>query len=103
MAPNEKDNIYDVHGYLKANMIVLHSSMFDHKDGNNYIYVPCLFAINPEQICALEEIKSSNKLKTKIYFSNKDVEDVYEDINEIFDLMSQQLEIQEHFKNKNNY
>ena len=88
MATNEKENIYDVHGYLKANMIVLHSSAFDHKDGDRYIYVPTLFAVNPEQICALEENKNYN-LKTKICFSNKDIENVYEDIDEILDLIEQ--------------
>lgn len=88
MAPNEIENINDIHGYLKANMIVLHSSSFDHKSGDRYIYVPTLFVINPEQICAFEEIKNS-ELKTKLYFSNRESENVYEDINEILDLLEQ--------------
>ena len=62
MAPNEKENIYDVHGYLKANMIVLHSQTFD-----NNKFIPKLIAVNLDQICYLEEIVNS-KLKTKIYF-----------------------------------
>ena len=104
MAPNEKENIYNVQGYLKANMIVLHSSVFDHMDGDRYIYVPRLFVVNSEQICALEEKKLNNdisketQLKTKIYFINREYEEVYESIGEVLDLISQQLEIQEHFK-----
>lgn len=85
MATNE---IYNLHGYLKANMIVLHSSTFDHKDGDDYIYAPTLLAVNPEQICTLEENKKS-KLKTSICFSNKNIENVYEDIDEILDLLQQ--------------
>lgn len=110
MAPNENENIYNVQGYISSNMIVLHSEMYDHEDNNRHsVYIPRLFAINPEQICALEEIKLNknlpikNQVKTKIYFINKDYETVYESIGEILDLISQQLEIQEHFKNKNNY
>ena len=106
MAPNEKENIYNVQGYLKANMIVLHSEMYDHDDNNGHsVYIPKLFVVNPEQICALDEIKLKkdqpikSQVKTKIYFTNReDSEEVYEDINEILDLISQQLEIQEHFK-----
>ena len=109
MVPNEKENIYDVQGYIKANMIVLHSEMYDHEDNNGHsVYIPRLFVVNPEQICALEEIKLKKEfpiktqVKTKIYFIDKEYEKVYEDINEILDLISQRLEIQEHFKNKNN-
>ena len=105
MAPNEKDDIYDVQGYIKAGMIVLHSEAYDHEDvdGHN-VFVPKLFAVNPEQICAIKEIKLKKNLpiktqvKTIIYFANKEYEEVYESIGEILDLMSQQLEIQEHFK-----
>ena len=105
MAPNEKENTYNVQGYLKANMIVLHSEMYDHddKDGHS-VYIPKLFAVNPEQICAIKEIKLKKNLpiktqvKTIIYFANKEYEEVYESIGEILDLISQQLEIQEHFK-----
>ena len=110
MAPNEKENIYNVQGYLKANMIVLHSKMYDHDDTNGHsVYIPKLFVVNPEQICALEEKKLNNdisketQLKTKIYFINREYEEVYESVEEILDLIQQQLEIQEHFKNKNNY
>ena len=110
MAPNEKENIYNVQGYLKANMIVLHSEMYDHADDTGHsVYIPKLFAIKPEQICVLEEIKLrkdrpiKNQLKTKIYFINREYEEVYESVEEILDLIQQQLEIQEHFKNKNNY
>lgn len=88
-------------------MIVLHSEMYDHEDNNGHsVYIPKLFVVNPEQICALEEIKLKkdlpikNQVKTKIYFINRECEEVYEDINEILDLLSQQLEIKEHFKNK---
>ena len=94
MAPIEND-IYNVHGYIKANMIVLHSSMYDHNDGDKFIYVPSLFVVNPEQICALEEMKLKKEsqiktqLKTKIYFINREAEEVYEDINEILDLIEQ--------------
>ena len=105
MAPNEKEDIYNVQGYIKAGMIVLHSEIYDHEDNDGYgVYVPKLFAVNPEQICAIEEIKLKKNLpiktqvKTKIYFVNKEYEEVYESIGEILDLMSQQLEIQEHFK-----
>lgn len=96
MAPNEKENIYNVQGYIKANMIVLHSEMYDHKDNNGYsVYIPKLFAINPEQICALEEIKLKKdvsietQIKTKIYFTNRESEEVYESIGEILDLLEQ--------------
>ena len=109
MAPNEKEDIYNVQGYIKANMIVLHSEMYDHEDNNGHsVYIPALFAVNPEQICALEEIKLKNdiskesQVKTKIYFINREYEEVYEGVGEILDLISQQLETQEHFKNKNN-
>ena len=105
MAPNEKEDIYNVQGYIKAGMIVLHSEIYDHEDNDGHsVYVPKLFAVNPEQICAIEEIKLKKNLsiktqvKTKIYFVNKEYEEVYESIGEILDLMSQQLEIQEHFK-----
>ena len=105
MAPNEKEDIYNVQGYIKAGMIVLHSEIYDHEDNDGYsVYVPKLFAVNPEQICAIEEIKLKKNLpiktqvKTKIYFVNKEYEEVYESIGEILDLISQQLEIQEHFK-----
>ena len=106
MAPNEKEDIYNVQGYIKAGMIVLHSEIYDHEDNDGHsVYVPKLFAVNPEQICAIEEIKLKKNLpiktqvKTIIYFANKEYEEVYESISEILDLMSQQLEIQEHFKN----
>ena len=111
MAPNEKENTYNVQGYLKANMIVLHSEMYDHddKDGHS-VYIPKLFVVNPEQIRALEEIKlkkglsTKSQVKTTVYFINTgEYKEVYESIGEILDLISQQLEIQEHFKNKNNY
>ena len=105
MAPNEKEDIYNVQGYIKAGMIVLHSEIYDHEDNDGYsVYVPKLFAVNPEQICAIEEIKLKKNLpiktqvKTKIYFVNKEYEEVYESIGEILDLISEQLEIQEHFK-----
>lgn len=105
MAPNEKEDIYNVQGYIKAGMIVLHSEIYDHEDNDGHsVYVPKLFAVNPEQICAIEEIKLKKVLpiktqvKTKIYFVNKEYEEVYESIGEILDLISQQLEIQEHFK-----
>ena len=105
MAPNEKEDIYNVQGYIKAGMIVLHSEIYDHEDNDGHsVYVPKLFAVNPEQICAIEEIKLKKNLpiktqvKTKIYFVNKEYEEVYESIGEILDLISQQLEIQEHFK-----
>ena len=105
MAPNEKEDIYNVKGYIKAGMIVLHSETYDHEDNDGHgVYVPKLFAINPEQICAIEEIKLKKDLpiktqvKTKIYFVNKEYEEVYESIGEILDLISQQLEIQEYFK-----
>lgn len=94
MAPSEKENIYNVYGYNKANMIVLHSKMYDHEDNNGYsVYVPRLFVVNPEQICVLEEMKLKNdiskesQLKTKIYFINREAEGVYEDINEILNLI----------------
>ena len=93
MAPNE--NIYNVQGYIKAGMIVLHSEMYDHEDNNGSVYIPKLFAVNPEQICALEEIKLKKDLpiksqvKTRIYFIRKDSEEVYESINEILDLLEQ--------------
>lgn len=105
MAPSEKENIYNVQGYLNANMIVLHSEMYDHDNNGHSVYIPKLFAINPEQICALEELKLKKDLpivtqvKTKIHFTNRESEEVYESISEILDLISQQLEIQEHFKN----
>lgn len=96
MAPNEKENIYNVQGYLKANMIVLHSEMYDHTDDAGYaVYIPKLFVVNPEQICALEEIKLKkdlpikNQVKTKIYFINREYEEVYESISEILDLLEQ--------------
>ena len=105
MATNEKEDIYNVQGYIKAGMIVLHSEIYDHEDNDGYsVYVPKLFAVNPEQICAIKEIKLNKNLpiktqvKTKIYFVNKEYEEVYESIGEILDLISQQLEIQEHFK-----
>ena len=69
------------------------------------VYIPKLFVVNPKQICALEEIKlkkdhpAKTQVKTKIYFVNREIEEVYEDINEILDLIQQRLEIQEHFKN----
>ena len=105
MATNEKEDIYNVQGYIKAGMIVLHSEAYDHEDvdGHN-VFVPKLFAVNPKQISSLEEIKLNKNLpiktqvKTKIYFVNKEYEEVYESIGEILDLISQQLEIQEHFK-----
>ena len=95
MATSENE-IYDVQGYLKANMIILHSKMYDHddKDGHS-VYIPKLFAINPEQICALEEIKLKkdlpvkNQVKTKIYFNSREYEEVYESIGEILDLIEQ--------------
>ncbi len=105
MAPSEKESIYNVHGYLKANMIVLHSEMYDHEDNGHSIYIPKLFVVNPAQICVLEEIKLKNdiskesQVKTKVHFINKEYEEVYEDINEILNLIQQQLEIQKHFKN----
>ena len=105
MAPNEKEDIYNVQGYIKAGMIVLHSEIYDHEDNDGHsVYVPKLFAVNPEQICAIEEIKLKKNLpiktqvKTIIYFANKEYEEVYESIGEILDLISEQLEIQEHFK-----
>ena len=43
MAPNEKDDIYDVQGYIKAGMIVLHSEMYDHEDNDGHnVFVPKL-------------------------------------------------------------
>ena len=96
MAPNEKENIYNVQGYLKANMIVLHSEMYDHDDNNGHsVYIPKLFVVNPEQICALDEIKLKKdrqiktQVKTKIYFINREYEEVYESIDEILDLINQ--------------
>ena len=96
MVTNEKENIYDVHGYIKAGMIVLHSEIYDHEDNDGYgVYVPKLFAVNPEQICAIEEIKLKKNLpiktqvKTIIYFANKEYEEVYESIGEILDLLDQ--------------
>ncbi len=95
MTPNEKENIYNVQGYIRANMIILHSEMYDHEDNNGSVYIPKLFAVNPEQICALEEIKLKKDLpiksqvKTRIYFIRKDSEEVYESINEILDLLEQ--------------
>ena len=105
MTTNEKEDIYDVRGYIKAGMIVLHSAIYDHDDNDGHsVYVPKLFVVNPEQICVIEEIKLKKDLpiktqvKTKIYFANKEYEGVYESIGEILDLISEQLEIQEHFK-----
>ena len=105
MTTNEKEDIYNVHGYIKADMIVLHSEMYDHEDNDGHnVFVPKLFVVNPKQISSLEEIKLNKNLqiktqvKTKIYFANKEYQGVYESIDEILDLMSQQLEIQEHFK-----
>ena len=105
MTTNEKEDIYNVHGYIKADMIVLHSEMYDHEDNDGHnVFVPKLFVVNPKQISSFEEIKLNKNLqiktqvKTKIYFANKEYEGVYESIDEILDLMSQQLEIQEHFK-----
>lgn len=95
MAPNENENIYDVQGYIKAGMIVLHSEMYDHEDYNGSVYIPKLFVINPDQICALKEIKLKKdipiktQVKTKIYFINSEYEEVYESINEILDLLEQ--------------
>jgi len=97
MAPNEKENIYNVQGYIKANMIVLHSEIYDHKDNNGYsVYIPKLFVINPEQIRALEEIKlkkdlpTKSQVKTRVHFINtSEYEDVYESISEILNLLEQ--------------
>ena len=96
MAPNEKEDIYNVQGYIKAGMIVLHSAIYDHDDNDGHsVYVPKLFAVNPEQICVIEEIKLKKNLpiktqvKTKIYFANKEYEGVYESIDEILDLLEQ--------------
>lgn len=96
MAPtNEKENIYNVQGYIKANMIVLHSEMYDHDNNGQSIYIPRLFVVNPEQICALEEIKLKKavpietQVKTTIYFVNRESEEVYESIGEILDLLEQ--------------
>ena len=96
MATNEKEDIYDVQGYIKADMIVLHSEMYDHKDDDGHnVFVPKLFAVNPEQICAIKEIKLNKNLpiktqvKTIIYFANKEYEEVYESIGEILDLLDQ--------------
>ena len=81
MAAIEKEINYNVQGYIRANMIVLHSEMYDHDDKEGHsVYIPRLFAINPEQICALEEIKLKkdlqikNQVKTKIYFINREYE-----------------------------
>lgn len=94
MVPNEKENVYDVKGYVKANMIVLHSKMYDHEDNNGHIvYIPKVFAVNPEQICALEEkllnesFPIKTQVKTKIYFINRESEDVYESVGEILNLL----------------
>ena len=95
MAPNENENIYDVQGYIKAGMIVLHSKMYDHEDNKGSVYIPTLFVINPEQICALKEIKLKKdtpiktQVKTRIYFINREYEEVYESISEILDLIEQ--------------
>ena len=109
MATSENENIYNVQGYLKANMIILHSKMYDHEDSHGSVYIPRIFAVNYEHISALEEIKLKknlpikNQVKTTIYFANRESVEVYESIGEILDLISQQLAIQDHFKNKNNY
>ena len=96
MAPNEKEDIYNVQGYIKAGMIVLHSEMYDHEDNDGHnVFVPKLFVVNPKQISSLEEIKLNKNLpiktqvKTKIYFVNKEYEEVYESIGEILDLLEQ--------------
>ena len=96
MVPNEKENIYNVQGYIKANMIVLHSEMYDHEDNNGSVYIPRVFAVNPTQIRALEEIKLKKDLpiktqvKTKVYCINtNEYEEVYESIGEILDLLEQ--------------
>ena len=98
MVSNEKENTYNVQGYLKANMIVLHSEMYDHddKDGHS-VYIPKLFAINPEQICALEEIK------LKLAQNDKDLQEIdkelkhfiitYKIIFEFYDSIKCTLEI----------
>ncbi len=36
MAPNEKEDIYNVQGYIKAGMIVLHSAIYDHDDNDGH-------------------------------------------------------------------
>ena len=96
MAPNEKENIYNIQGYIKADMIVLHSEMYDHEDNNGHnIYIPKLFVVNPTQIRALEEIKlkkdlpTKSQVKTKVHFINGEYEEVYESISEILDLLEQ--------------
>ena len=96
MATNEKEDIYDVQGYIKADMIVLHSEMYDHDDNDGHsVYIPKLFAVNPEQISSIEEIKLNKNIplktqvKSKIYFGNNEYEEVYESIGEILDLLEQ--------------
>ena len=34
MVTNEKENIYNIQGYIKAGMIVLHSEIYDHEDND---------------------------------------------------------------------
>ena len=95
MAPNEKEDIYNVQGYIKSGMIVLHAEMYDHNENGHSVYIPRLFVVNPEQICALEEIKLKKavpietQVKTTIYFVNRESEEVYESIGEILDLLEQ--------------
>ena len=93
MATSENENIYNVQGYLKANMIILHSEMYDHEDSHGSVYIPRVFAVNPEQISALEEIKLKknlpikNQIKTTIYFANRESVEVYESIGEILKIL----------------
>ena len=72
MATNEKEDVYNVQGYIKAGMIVLHSELYDHDDNNGLsVYIPRLFVINPEQICTLEKIKIKKRSSNKISSKNK--------------------------------
>ena len=100
MATNEKEDVYNVQGYIKAGMIVLHSELYDHDDNNGLsVYIPRIFVINPEQICTLEEIKLKkdrpikSQVKTKVHFINGEYEEVYESISEILDLLSNIISI----------
>ena len=87
----------NIHGYIKGDFIILHSQKQIHYDPatNHSTYGPCEFAINPECIkcmqsySELENTKSENTIKTKIYFIPDGSESIYENLHEIIELINE--------------
>lgn len=85
----ETINSNEVHGYVKNGFIILHNSVWDHDEDGHGVYVPRRVAINPSEILAIEETHHPRSTRTCVYYINREHDDVYENFEEIMDLINE--------------